>query len=334
MFSYRTPLTLEYVMVVVLGILLNLGVLLWATSTWPDSGGYFIALLPIVLTFAYCLVASSYTERDIISPVFLMPFNTFLAILVTAWTYRNVSPDLLRSYIVGVLIFYLILIALSPYAQNLISSILGVYGDMNSIKDNVISYEILQRPVDVVFQLDRQWLSLQCGMIVVENKSEENRVKLRLRRYQTNLHLAVYGVLEAGQCKTLLNMVPYALVQNMRAKDIISDLRIKQFLMPQVEEIVKNLGAFSVPKGATLPPGTILPIPETVQYVLSPTRIARTMTLQKHKSEAIIATLTGTMIMFLTTLRLANMLNDTLFTGLAGLAVAVGAFVIAYLSRK
>lgn len=58
------------------------------------------------------------------------------------------------------------------------------------------------------------------------------------------------------------------------------------------------------------------------------------MAMQKHKWEVIIASVTGASIMFLTTLRVANMINGTLFTGLTGLAVAIGAIVIAYLSRK
>jgi len=103
--------------------------------------------------------------------------------------------------------------------------------------------------------------------------------------------------------------------------------------MPQIVEIEK-LGAFAVPNGATLPLGTILPIPETVRYILSPTRIARTMIMRKHKVEVITACLVGTLLVILTTLRVADVLGDTLFTGLTGLVVAIGAMIVAYFSRQ
>lgn len=333
MYSARTPLTFDYIILVAIGILASLGVLCWSIVTFPDYAIWSIILVPPIFTPIYCLIVSSYTKKkEIVSPVYLMVFDAFVALVTTAIIYRDLSGMLLIPTLLSVLVIYFLWIGASPYFQLFVRFLLGAYGEIKPLEENLISYEVSSRPEDILFQIkEKKWLGLLCGMSVKENKSGKGEVKLRLKKLGTNLYLVIYGVsIEEG--KTLLNIAPYAISENLRRKDILSNKEIKEFLAPQIGTITKRLGMAKIEKKKVFPPLISL-VPETIEYALYPARFP-IATMQGHKIELGVIAFVGVLIMALTSLRLSNVINDTLLIGLSGVLISIAIAVVGFLLKK
>jgi hypothetical protein len=191
----------------------------------------------------------------------------------------------------------------------------------------------MQRPEDIIFLLNKKWFVLHCGMWTKENRCEKGEMKLRLGRYGTNLYLAIYGAPKTSDGNTLMNIVPYALVENLRRKDIIANEEIKRLLAPQIEQIEKELAAFRIVENKRFLSSQFR-VPETVQYVLSPTRYERTRLVQEHKLEVGVVGAAAALLMILTSLAVTGFLASTLFIGSAGITITASIGIIGLLIRR
>lgn len=331
MLRARNPVTIEYLFLLIYGILFEFLFLVWVVTTWPEWRIVFLSVLPPILTISYCIFSSSFTQSDIVSPIFLMILNPLVGIFALA-IYNVSYPSASFTLNVETVVMANVLwIFLSVYFHNFVVAILGAYGDAETITDNMISYEVFLRPEDIVFCLNKQWLSLNCGLEIRENKSGNGEVKLRLRRLGSNLYIAVYGAREGNVGRTALNVIPYALVDNFRCRNIDSNPEITRFLLPQIEELEKKLGAIRV--GRDIHESEVRR-PETVHYVLSPTRYARTGRLREHKIELAIVAIASAVLMILTSLRVENSISDALFVGFVGVTITASLGLIGLLLRR
>jgi len=317
-------------MLIAVGILVNFGIMLWAVLTWPDYAILAITIAPLIVTPIYCLITSAYTKKkETVSPVYLMVFNSFVAVIVTGIRYHNITGEELIAYLFAMAVLYFFWIMISPYFQLLIRFLIGAYGKVDPLEKNVISFEISKRPEDIVFRIKEEWLGLLAGMKVKENRSKKQILKLRLQKLGTNLYLAFYGELtEKKRRSSLLNIVPYAISENLRRKDIVSNKEIREFMAPQIEQIEKKLSLVKY-RPASSPPL----IPETIEYALYPARFPIDK-IREHKTELSVIIFSAVLIMALTSLRVANIISETLFVGFCGISVSFAIAVVGFLIRK
>ena len=324
----ENQLTLDYVILIAIGILFYFGVSLWALLTWPDYGILVIVLGPLGITPIYCLIASTYTEKkEIVSPVYLMVFEAFVALITTGLYYRSLSREELIAILFAEIIMFVFWIGISPYFQSAIRFLFGAYGEIEPFEENLISYEVSKRSEDIVFQIKKKWLGLLCGMSVKENKSRDGKVKLRLKKHGTNLYLAIYGEPAKGG-ETLLNIIPYAIVEDSRRRDIVSNKEIREFLAPQINQIEKKLGLVRY-----APASSIMLLPETIEYALYPAKFP-IEAMQGHRAEVGVILFTVALIMAYTSLKAVNMITETAFMGLCAISVSIAIAVVGFLLKR
>jgi hypothetical protein len=146
------------------------------------------------------------------------------------------------------------------------------------------------------------------------------------------LYLAIYGA-QRDEQRTLVNIVPYALIQNLRSKDIVLNTEVTQMLTSQIEELEKKEGFIRIIGDDSHLLNVRLP--ETVRYVLSPSRSSRTRGVNEHKLEFGIAVLASIIVMGLTSLKiLTTTLSDSLYVGLVGVTISVMFGAIGVLIRR
>lgn len=333
MYSSKTPLTAEYVVLIAVGIFVNLSISLWAIFSWPNYALLTIIFVPLIVTPIYSLIASTYSlEKEIISPIFIMIFNAFAAVALDAMIYRDSPASELWSTLFPVIMMYFFWIGFSSYFHSLIRFLIGSYGKSESVEQNLISFETGMRPEDIVFEIKKKkWFGLLCGMSIYENKSRNGKVMLRLKKSGTNLYLGIYGQASKDGL-TVLNIIPYCIYENLKRKDILSDTEIKEFLTPQIEQIQKKLGLTKWEKKQTNVTSSPL-VPETIEYIMYPAHVP-VEALREHKTEVIVIIIVGILIMLLTSLKVANFISDTVFAGFSGVLVAIAIAIIGYRLRK
>jgi hypothetical protein len=334
-YSTKTPINLEYLTMTFLGIILVFGVSIWAVYTYPDYSGLVLILVTPLATLLYCLIASAYmTEKEIISPVFQMALSTFLALAIDAIVYYT-EPTLqpsteLLSVLLGTIFVYLLWISVSMYFHNLIRFLFGAHGTVESIDKYIKSFETTKSPKELVYEIKQRWVALLCGLRIVERKSSEEELKLRLIKRGTKLYIGMHGAAEGK--KTYLHLVPYCIHENLRRKDILSNEDIDGFLKPQIEQIVKKLGLVECSDASSQSLAKKV-FPDAIDFFLYPARFPIEM-LKERKVEVAVVLIAIVAIMFLVSLRIANVISDSIFAGLTGTSVAIMLGVIGLRLRR
>jgi hypothetical protein len=114
--------------------------LIFLLYTWPTLDVLILVFVPPIFSIIYSLLASSYTEGDIVSPFFLMVFNTFVVLGAATIHYRNLLTQMIEGNLVAIIFISVFWVFLAQIFQRFVSYVLGAYGDPKSIQNNIISY--------------------------------------------------------------------------------------------------------------------------------------------------------------------------------------------------
>lgn len=331
MYSERVPISIHYLALIVAGVLGNIGVLLWFILTWPEYTFESLLFVPLGFGFLYSLYASSQSgEKEIISPIYILTFNSLGVVLLAAVVYRDLPLNLWEQRMLQMVGWCAVSIAVSQYLHRAVRFLIGAYGQADLIENSIISYEIQKRPEDVLHEIKKKWLILSCGMEIAEKKTDKGKIKIRLNKARTNLYLLIYGTsIEPGKC--LLNIIPYAMTESLRRKNIATSEEIKEFLMPQIRLLEQKLELVEIGLTGCEPQKCL--VPETVEYALYPARFPVEL-IREHKKESRMIMLTASLIMASIWARVTNAISDTIFSVIIGVLMTSAVAVIGYWLRR
>jgi hypothetical protein len=304
---------------------------------FKDLGLFYNILIPLPVTFLVCLFSSFFTKRKtLVSPAFVMVGNLIAASLLNGVmaTYYYRSPPLLPEYaqssILGVVyttvFFYFLWILASVFLLNgLIRGLIGAYAETQNIENLVGFYESPMTPHEIIHDIEKkEWLNDICSLEVVNKTEEDNLLKLRLGKLETDFYLCLYAKSES-KGRSVVSIAPHQISESIISKTITSSQHVKDVLEYQLQKVKTQL------KLKTISMDEARILPETLEYVTSP---ARFPLLVKYKKESAIATGGILAIIGLSVTYSTKAIDSTMFVSILTMVVTAMIALIDLVYRK
>jgi hypothetical protein len=283
---------LSYFALIVVNVFVNIVFMIVMLMNFKEFGILYNLFIPLPTTFLTCLFSSLSTKRKtLVSPSFVMVGNLIAATLLNGVmaTYYYRSPPFLPEYaqesflmvIIITAFFYLIWTLASFLLNSLIRGLIGAYAETQNIENLVSFYKSPMTPHEMIHEIEKEeWLNDICSLDVVNKTEEDDLLKLRLGKLNTDFYLGLY-VKGESKNRSIVSIAPHQISATIVSKTITSSQHIKDVLAYQLQEIETQL------KLKTISNDEARILPETVEYVTSP---ARFPLLVKYRKESAIAT--------------------------------------------
>lgn len=299
-----------------------------------------LLLVPAIGTFSFCLLASLMLPRRVtLSPAYVNVFTFLPAVLMG--TYVEYASDslyaeplrmsMVASFALLAIVAYVSMIYLSIYAlQPIIRSLVGSYGELDNIRTGTRLYSTSLSIKQIIHKMeDGSWLSNLCSMNGKIERKEENRLQVKLSKYQTNFYVVFCA--EKSESGTLIGLTPCELRQNLATKDIAVTDESLRFLQPQITEIEEELKLAYIPAEKACAASELDFFLESVDYAMSP---ARFPLLFKYRNQIIVLAVCSFLSVVALAAYFAHFIEVQTFVSIIAIIVASGGTAISVLSRK
>lgn len=242
-YSLKAPISIEYTVFMILGIFVSFVASFGAISIYPNYSELFLILVVPIITLAYSLFASLLMrEREILFAPAQMVFSCITAVSALIVQYIQVYKFTeYNNLIFGVLFVYTMWIAGSMIFQNAIRRVVGSYGNRETFDKYIQSFQSTKSINEIRYELKNRWLSLFCGLRIAEDKSNNNEIKIRLKKLGTNLYIGLYGF--SKDSLTVIQAIPYCIRENIHRRDMVLDDNVKTFddILKENEQTIDSI---------------------------------------------------------------------------------------------
>ena len=333
-YSKKTPISIEYVAASIFGVFIILLLCSFIISSYSTYGLILLIIAAPIMTLFYSLMASAFmSEKETLVFPLQMVLTAFVAFGFGVINYSEMPVNLAfpqSTYLVIVGFSYAIWFYVSFYLQIAIRSMVGANGDKEFLNSVTKSFETEKSLRSIREAFGQKWLSWLSGSVIIEDKSNDEEVKLRFKKLGTNFYIGLYAAIINN--KTFLQMVSYCIHENIRRKDVFIDDDVTNYLMPQVKQISEKLDLVDC-KDESI---TLL----SKQFVFDARDFFFNMIrfpilgIIKYRTEIGVISLAVVVIMFSLSLRFSDTISDSLLAGFSGIAVAIMLAIIGLKRRR
>jgi hypothetical protein len=277
-FTEVTSRKLSYSVLIIIGVVVNLNIMIVAAIVFPTYATLLnIFVIPIPVTFVYCLYASTTTlKRVVVSPAIVMVGNLIGALLLNGlnvfflYPTSLYAPEYARSALYSglyvTILFFMVWILLAVPLNRIIRAFIGAYAEPDKIESFMDFYTSQNNPDELLYQIENyEWLNDICSLEVVDKKELKDSLRLRLRKLETDYYVGLYAK-QKGKGKTTISLTPHKIYQDLWSKIITSSEDCKGTLKYQIKELETQL------KLETASKEEAKILPESINYVTSPAR--------------------------------------------------------------
>jgi len=274
------------------------------------------------------------SRRITISPVYVMLFTFIPSSLLGAYVVHEQNymmvptarVQLVVNFLFSTSVLYIFLLFfLSRVLHRIIRGLIGAFAERDNIRSGTEVYGTSLLLENILLKIDdRKWLSDLCGMRIVERKEEENEIRLKLNKHETNYYLSIYS--EMTDSKVLFSLTPYELDENLAKKNIIVSEDCRLSLRHQIEEMKESFELKEIPESES---SRI--VRDSLNYAMSPARFPMIYRYRLQFSAIVVSVILSVLSI---SVYYTGLISLEILVGIIAIVVAIASAAINLLSRK